>query len=315
MMFEYLFGLPNLKEVFMPEHLLPIFCLIDDFCKLIDEKFSKKMIGNLNMRKNIKSCKKLSLSEIMTILIFFHKSNYRNFKSYYKDFVCIYWKELFPMLPSYQRFIERQQEAVMPMFLLFKCLEKKETGIYYIDSTPIKSCNILRANSHKVFKNLASKGKTSTGWFYGFKLHILINENGDLIDFSFTTGSIHDIHQLEYLSKSIYNSEIYGDKGYISTKIEKELKRKSTKLITKVRKNMKPRAITSSQKYFLSKRGLVETVIDILKNEIQIEHTRHRSINNFMANLFSGILAYNFRPKKPTVKKSLPILQKFGLSA
>lgn len=314
-MFEYLFGLPNLKEVYMLEHLLPIFCLVDDFCKLIDKKFENKMIGNQKYKLNPNKNNKLSVSEIITIIIFFHKSSYRNFKSYYKDFVCIYWKELFPKLPSYQRFIERQYEAIMPMTLLFRCLEKNETGVYYIDSTPIKSCNILRANSHKVFKKIASRGKTSTGWFYGFKLHILINEKGDLIDFSFTTGSIHDVHQLEHLSKSIYNAEIYGDKGYISTKIEKELKRKSTTLITKVRKNMKPRAITSAQKYFLSKRGLVETVIDILKNEIQIEHTRHRSINNFMANLISGILAYKFRSKKPAIKKPLPISQKFGLYA
>lgn len=143
----------------------------------------------------------------------------------------------------------------------------------------------------------------------------MITDNGDLVNFSLTTGSVHDVQQIWKLTKNLENSEVYGDRGYISTKLEKELKKKSVTLITKVRSNMKPRATNSKQKFFLSKRGIIESAIDILKNEIQIEHTRHRSPSNFIANLLSGLLAYKFRHRKPSVKKSLLKPQKTKLCA
>lgn len=175
-------------------------------------------------------------------------------------------------------------------------------GLNFIDSTPIKSCKFQRRYSHKTMKQFATVGKSSTGWFYGLKLHLVINGNGEILSFCLTSGNVSDIDEkvIEKLTKNIFG-KLIGDKGYISQKIFEKLFEKHITIITKIRSNMKNKLVTLEDKLLLRKRAVIESVNNILKENLQIEHTRHRSPINFLVNLVSGIVAYSFSDSKPTI--------------
>ena len=189
----------------------------------------------------------------------------------------------------------------LAIFLKTCCLGKC-TGISYIDSTPLRSCHIKREKQHKVFKGIAQKGQCSLGWFYGFKLHIIIKDRGEILDFIITPGNVDDRKPLKDmdLHKRIFG-KLYGDKGYISKDLFEKLFVDGVHLITKIKKNMKNSLMLLQDKIALRKRALIETVNDELKNIYQIEHTRHRSFENFTTNLLSGLIAYSFFDKKPSI--------------
>lgn len=178
----------------------------------------------------------------------------------------------------------------------------KTTGISFIDSTPIRVSHNRRISSHKVFDGIAGRGKSSTGWFYGFKLHLIVNEKGEILKFFITSGNKNDRNPLKFISfiKGIFG-KLIGDKGYISKELSSFLSESGIELITKVRKNMKARVVNVFDKLLLRKRAVIESINDQLKNISQIEHSRHRSLDNFFVNLFSGLIAYCFKEKKPSV--------------
>lgn len=206
----------------------------------------------------------------------------------------------FPNLVSYNRMVELQKSIALPLLLLFKMkLLGNCTGITYIDSTPIKVCNIHREHSNKVFKGIANKGCSSMGWFYGFKLHLIHNDEGYIIDFLVTPGNIHDNNALQnksFIEKFMANYlEIKAilSKGYFESLFMNGLH-----LITKLRRNMKSQCLTPLyDAYLLRKRAITETIIDQLKNISQIEHSRHRSFVNFFVNLICGLTAYQLKDK------------------
>ena len=275
-----------------------IFCLIDDFCKQFEEHQNLKLLPNSN-RLRRRPCS-LSISEIMTIMVLFHLSHYRTFKDFYKNSLTIYFAKEFPKLVSYTRFIELMPLAAMPLFVLSTNLRGQQTGKYYIDSTKLQVCENLRINSHTVFKGIAKRGKTSTGWFFGFKLHLVINHKGELMSFKLTPGNVDDRKVVEKLTQGL-KGWLFGDKGYISGPLAEKLKAKGLDLMTKGKKSMKNQYIDPLKKQWLNKRGVVESVIDQLKAILHIQHTRHRSPDNFITNVVAGIVAYIFKPKKPAV--------------
>lgn len=277
--------------------LTTIFCNLDDFCtakNLSNEKF----LGDSRRRKRKF---KLCPSEIATIVVYFHLSNYRNFKHFYLQ--QILGKKDFPNAVSYNRFVE-----LMPLALVLLTLYQIEyskgkcTGISFIDSTILKVCDNRRIHSHKVMKDFAKRGKSSTGWFYGFKLHLITNDKGEIISFQITTGNIDDrnLNLVSKLTKPIYG-KLFGDRGYISQKLFEYLFQNNIQLITKIKSNMKNKFMNIYDKLMLRKRAIIESINDELKNICQIEHTRHRSPINYFVNLVSGIVAYNFLPKKPSL--------------
>jgi len=266
-----------------------LFYDVDNFCNEFEPVLNKSLIDE-GKKQRIKESS-LSLSEVMTIVILFHSSNYRHFKAYYTEYVIKYMEQYFPGLVSYNRFVELMQTALLPLCCYLQTRKGRVTGISFIDSTPIIVCNNRRAHSHKVFKELAKWGKNSVGWFYGFKLHIIINECGELLAFKLTPGNTYDRKPVPDMTGRL-SGKIFGDRGYISQKLFEDLFEKGIQLLTKIRKNMKNRLIPLIDKILLRKRAVIESVNDQLKNISQIEHTRHRSIANFMVNLISGLIAY-----------------------
>jgi hypothetical protein len=203
----------------------------------------------------------------------------------------------------------------MPMAIFLQtCCLGKCTGISYVDSTPIRACHIKREQQHKVLKDYATKGQCSMGWFYGFKLHLVINDKGEIIDFLFTQGNVDDRYPLK--NKSFHDNlfgKLFADKGYIGKDLFENLFIDGIHLITKIRKNMKNSLMHIHDKILLKKRALIECVNDELKNICQIEHTRHRSIENFLTNMISGLVAYSFLPKKPSL--NIEIIDNKALNA
>jgi hypothetical protein len=281
--------------------LIEIFCHVDDFNKVFINELQTHQLSD-GSRKRIKPGS-MSESEVMTIVIYFHLMRYRDFKHYYLFHVCRNMRSYFPHLVSYNRFVELMQSTLLPMVVFLKVQRLgKCTGISFIDSTPLRACHIKREHSHKVLKGLATKGQCSIGWFFGLKLHFVINDKGEILDFVLTPANTDDRKPLmgtNILSK-IYG-KLFGDKGYISQSLFEQLFIDGIHLITKLRKNMKNSLMHLSDKIILRKRALVETVCDELKNICQIEHTRHRSPEGFIVNVISGLIAYSYLPKKPSL--------------
>ena len=283
------------------EHLLlAIFCDVDDFCKAYEEYCEKYSLTDKS--KALPKCA-MGMSEIMTIIIYFHLSNYKTFKWYYKQHICGHLKSEFPRTLSYNRFVEVMQSVIVPLTLyLMKYHLGKCSGISFLDSTTIDVCDNHRIYSHKVFKEFATRGKSSTGWFYGFKLHLIINDRGEILSFCLTCGNVddRDWNTLSKMTADIYG-KLFADRGYLSQKLFKKLYQNGITLITKAKKNMKNKLMALQDKILLRKRAVIESVNDFLKNICQIEHSRHRSVANFLVNLISGLVAYSFIPKKPSL--------------
>lgn len=280
--------------------LISIFCSIDDFCASFEPEFNRIL---LSKRKHFTRTSRLQLSEIVTIVILFHFSKFRTFKDFYllqRSFL----QQFFPLIVSYNRFIELIPRSVFPLFCYLFSLLEQCSGISFIDSTILTVCHIRRASSHKTFRGIASKGKTSTGWFFGLKLHLVISELGALQAFQLTSGKTHDLIPVDFLTQKLFGY-LFGDKAYLSQTMFKKLYERGLKLVTKIRSNMKNKLMDPWEKLMLQARGLIESVNNRLKNGCQIDHHRHRSPTNFLANLFGGLAAYQLNPKKPSIRPSL----------
>jgi len=290
------------------ESLLELFCDVDDFCQEFLPAWEARLLSTGAVRRRRR--RSLSVSEIMTILIHFHQSHYRNFKAYYNHYVRERLQDEFPGLVSYSRFVEYTPSALVPLavYLRMRCLGIC-TGISFIDSTKIAVCDNRRIHAHKVFQGLAARGKTSTGWFFGFKLHLVFNDCGELLNVTLTPGNVDDRKPVPHLVRDIFG-KLFGDKGYLSQALTEELLRTfDVQLITPIRSNMKNRLLPLWDKLLLRKRVIIETMIDQLKNISQIEHSRHRSPVNFLVNLLCALIAYCRQPKKPSLGfHSLPVL-------
>ena len=276
-----------------------IFCIVDEFCKEYDQVVDKHLLGNPAKRPLV-----MSKSEIITIMITFQLSGFRTFKHFYLYYLQKHMQKEFPKTVSYNRFTELMQQNLMPLTLFLKtCCLGKCTGISFIDSTPIRVCKNKRINQNKVFKGIATTGKSTMGWFYGFKLHIIINDKGEILTFTITQANTDDRTPLKterFLDKIF--GKLFADKGYIGKELAQLLFVDGVQIITQVKNNMKNCLMTMSDKILLRKRSVIETVNVELKNICQVEHSRHRSFGNFLTNLISGLIAYSFLPKKPSIK-------------
>lgn len=275
-----------------------LFCSVDDFCQHFEPAFQERVLHD-GSRMRRRKCK-LHLSEMLTIVIAFHLSHFRDFKAFY-EYLRAYHLQDFPNLISYNRFVELMPRLIVPLTSYLQTQFGKQSGIAFVDSTPIRVCNNKRIGRNRVFAGCAALGRSTVGWFFGFKLHLVVNEIGELLGVHLTPGNVDDRQPVPGLTKRL-SGKLYGDKGYISQKLFEMLFDRGLQLFTTLRGNMKPKMMPLWDKLMLRKRSIIETINDQLKNLSQIEHTRHRSTCGFMVNLLAGLVAYTHQPKKPKIK-------------
>ncbi|MBW4449839.1 MAG: IS982 family transposase [Spirirestis rafaelensis WJT71-NPBG6] len=277
-----------------------LFCHVDDFCKAFEKEWHKRLL-NYGGIKRIRA-KSLCLSEILTILIAFHQNQYRNFKYFYLNQVKKQCSCAWTGLPSYQRFIEWIPSTLIPLCVYLKHCFGQCTGISFIDATSLKVCHNRRISRHRVFKDLAARDKTSVDWFFGFKLHLVVNEFGQLLNVILTPGNIDDRKPIPDLLSGLFG-KIFGDRGYVSEKLSSQLLEEfGIQFFAKPRRNMKNKLMLLHDKLLSRKRSIIETINDQLKNISQIEHSRHRSPVNFCVNVLCGLIAYCHQAKKPSLQ-------------
>jgi len=279
--------------------LLDLYVDVDDFCLVFLPLWEQRLLAEGSKRRRRKG--QLRVSEVMTIIIHFHQSHYRDFKAYYTNHVCKQLHSEFPNLVCYERFVALIPSVLGPLIAYLRSQYGSCTGISFVDSTSLAVCDNHRIHANKVFEGFAQRGKTSMGWFYGIKLHFVINDCGELLACQLTPGNVDDRAPVPLLSQRLFG-KLFADKGYISQALfELLLDTFGVQLITGLRKNMKNRLIALHDKLILRKRAIVESVIDQLKNISQIEHTRHRNPINFFVNVIAGLIAYCLQPKKPSL--------------
>ena len=242
-----------------------IFCDADDFCQGFIPSWEKtRLESEENTRTRIRM-RSVCESEIITLVVCYHLSGYRTFKWFYQKHAQKYLSLYFPRLPSYNRFVELMADVLIPIaaFMQSRCGIGK--GIAFVDSTPLCVCKNIRIPRHKTFKGVAGRAKSSTGWFYGFKLHLMVDDCGEILSFSITRGNIDDRVPVLKMAKN-FMGKLFGDKGYISKKLTELLAVDAIELITTLKKNMKPKVIDIFDKILLRKRSIIETINDQLKN-------------------------------------------------
>jgi transposase len=199
-----------------------LFVHVDDFCQAFLPHLEQHLLttGAIKRRRE----RSLSISEVMTILIHFHQSHYRNFKAYYCEHVLPHLHSEFPDLVSYTRFVDFIPSALLPLcaYFLQTCLGDC-TGVSFIDSTSLDVCLNQRIASHKVFAGLATRGKTSAGWFFGFKLHAIIDMDGRILQALLLPANIQDRHAAEALAEMVDGGIGLGDHGYLGADFKDEL--------------------------------------------------------------------------------------------
>ena len=299
----------------MAVDITALYCCLDDFCKVFADWEAHRLIPSEQTRRRPG---KLSRAEMLLIVVLFHLSPYKNFKTFYRYGVGHQHRACFGELPHYDRFVSLVPRLFVPLMVLLHSLGGEPTGVYFADSTKLAVCHNRRIHRHRVFDGLAARGKTSMGeaaggsigpadrwrgsggWFYGLKLHFVVNHRGQVVALRITPGSTADSTVLDELTRHLAG-KLYADKGCIGRELFKRLWRRGLHLITSIRRNMRNHLMPLADKLMLRKRFLIETVLDTLKSEMGLEHSRHRSVINAMVHVLSCLVAYAFRPGKPSV--------------
>jgi len=281
-----------------------LFCCLDDFAHLYEECECHHLIEPTGKRRR---CGKLCLGEMLFIMVLFHLSPFKDFKNFYLYGICYKYRSYFKDLPSYGRFVALMPRLFLPFCVLLHSLKGEQTGIYFVDSTKLAVCHNARINRNKVFEEIAQRGKSTMGWFYGFKLNIVINHKGELMAVRITPGNKDDRAPVEAMVKYL-KGKLFGDKGYIGEKLRQKLWKNGIQLITGIRKNMKNYLMPMMDKILLRKRFIIETIFDKLKSQMGIEHTRHRSQTNAFVHIMSSLIAYSLGKNKPKINASYPFV-------
>lgn len=279
--------------------LLELFCHVDTFCQSFLPTWEQEL--RAHGQRSRQRSGQLAMSEIMTIVVYFHQMRFRDFKTYYLGYVLVHLQREFPAAVSYQRFVELMPTAIGPLCAYLQTCLGDCSGLSFVDSTALAVCHNRRIRQHRVFRGLAQRGKTSLGWFYGFKLHVVINHHGELLACQLTPGNVDDRRPVVKLAERLWG-RLFGDKGYLSQPLTRELLHsRRVRLVPPLKRNMANRLLLLHEKVILRRRALVETVFDQLKHLMQIEHSRHRSATNFAVNLVAGLIAYCHQPNKPSI--------------
>jgi IS5 family transposase len=286
----------------MKKDITGLFVFVDDFCKGVDEYLSRVLISCGDGVRKVTRVMGMTLSELLTIELFYHDSPCKNFQYFYQSYLPLY-REEFPHLVSYHRFVELKPRILSYLLVLLQwfCAHSDKTGIAYMDTTSLAVCHGKRISRNKVFQGLARLGKTTRGWFFGFKLHLVINESGQLHKVKLTRGNVDDRTPVPDLVEGL-EGLLFADKGYIKAELFQYLYAKGLKLVTGIKKNMTNKMMPWIEKILLRKRSIIETVFSVLKKTLELEHTRHRSPTNAFVHILSTLVAYCLKTNKPAIK-------------
>ena len=277
-----------------------LYCCLDDFCQVFEAWETHRLIPSPTTRQR---SGKLSRPEMLFIVVLFHLSPYKNFKTFYLYGIGHQHRACFGDLPHYDRFVSLMPRLFVPLVVLLHSLSGEQTGVYFADASKRAVCHNRRIDRHRVFDGLAARGKTSMGWFFGLKLHFVINHKGQIMALKITPGNTADSSVLDEIAKYL-SGKLYADKGYISRALFNKLWQRGLHLITGIRRNMRNYLMPLADKLMLRKRCVIETVLDILKCDMGLEHSRHRSVINAMVHILSCLVAYAFRPGKPSISQA-----------
>ena len=280
----------------MLERLVETFCAVDDFCKAFLPQGEAYLIGNGTAPRGPEPG--LCVSEIMTILLMLHGSGFKYLKSFYTGVVGEVLRRYFPGMPCYERFVALQPSVLIPLLCFLYSRLGQRTAIYYIDSTALAVCHNRRIGRHKTFAGLAARGKTSMGWFFGFKLQLVFNHLHEIVAVKLTPGNVHDGAPVEQLTHDL-TGKLFGDKGYLGQQRVAALLKRGLVLMTKVRKNLKALPLTLTDKLLLNARNMVETIIGHIKAFSSLNLPRHRAPINAFLHLLAALTAYQLNPIKP----------------
>jgi hypothetical protein len=285
----------------MKQDITNLFAFIDDFSASVDLYISHNLISENPKLHSPTRIPTMTNSEILTIALLYHKSPCKNFKYFYQSYLQLYKPE-FPTLVSYERFVSLKPRILgyLQMLLQWLISLSHKTGISFVDATGIAVCHNKRIFGNKVFKEFAALGKTTKGWFYGFKLHLIISDKGEIHGAKLTKGNVDDRVPVPVLARNL-TGLLFGDKGYIKAELFSELYTKGLKLVTGIKKGMKNKPMIMFEKQMLRKRSIIETVFDYLKNKFELEHSRHRSVWNFLVHIMSTLVVYSMKTTKPKV--------------
>ena len=240
----------------------------------------------------------LADSEIMTVLVLYHSSRFKNFKTFYNGIVLGLLRAMFSRRSLLRAFYCTYEPRVDAFFFFLASRMGRKTDIYYIDSTPLPVCHNRRIAKHKVFTGLAARGKTSMGWFFGFKLHIVFNHQREIVALKLTPGNAADTTPVPGLTKDL-SGKLFGDKGYIGQKLAQELLHRGLILMTRVRSNMKSLPVSFLDKALLNGRNIAETIIGHIKEFSSLRLPKHRSVFSAFTHVTAAIIAYQIDPLPP----------------
>ena len=278
----------------MEESTLALFCCLHDFARMFSDWERHKLIPSDRQRRRAGL---LSLAEMLLIMVLFHTSPYKTFKAFWFDGLQHKYRPYFNELPSYERFVALMPRLLLPSYLLVHWFSGERSGIYFVDSTKLAVCHNARGRQHKVFRRMAQWGRSSMGWFFGLKLHLVINNQGQIMAVRITAANVHDRHPLAALTAGL-QGKVFGDKGYISKEMMHQLWQRGLHLITGIRRDMKNHLMPLMDKLLLHKRFIIETLFHKLKSHMGLEHTRHRSPSNALVHIFSCLAAYTLAQPK-----------------
>ncbi|MBV8453662.1 MAG: IS982 family transposase [Deltaproteobacteria bacterium] len=283
----------------MLDRLTEVFCEVDDFCQAFDAQWKVHLLGSGAAPRGPKPG--LAVSEIITLLLVLHSAGFKYLKNFYQGFAMPMLRPGFPAMPCYEQFVTIQKRAFVPLLFFLLSRMGKTTGIYYIDSTSLPVCDNHRLYRHKTFAGLARRGKTSRGWFFGFKLHLVFNHLNQIVACKLTPGHLHDTQPVPQLTKHLLG-KLFADKCYLGKQLAHALLGRGLTLFTRIRKNMKalPRALPD--KLLLKARNMAETIIGTIKQFSSLNLPKHRLPLNAFLHLLATITADQINPIKPKFK-------------
>ncbi len=269
------------------KNIVEVYCLVDNLVKFLTPKIKKSLAGRPG---------NLTTTDYVVLAIIKQQIGIKTVKQFYEVAKNAY-ASCFPAFPSYQQFNHGIKSTfqffIAISWILMQRVRRKGRKYHFVDSTPLEVCSNQYRFSAKLFKGLASAGKNMHGWFWGFKLHLIINDNMEIESLKITNGSASDISVLDKVFVEGIKGILIGDKGYVGEEKGIELAKNKLLLITKPRKNMRKLPATKEMNYLLSKRQSIESVFSALKYRLSAVNTFARSAESFFVSVFSAITAYS----------------------